>query len=426
MGLVQSKKSPKRRSRVLASQVQELLDQYNRMEETGEPFGTVVIAEEGQKLQARGSDVIFCAESILSTAVPAEVLDETQRTLREVAVKPEAPFLGIPELRQAIAKRFERLYDFKPNWENEIIVTSGSMQAEYYLMSAMLNPGDEVIVPVPSFFFDIPVKLARGKPVLAKLNPKKNYFHDKKDLEKLVTRKTKLITLCNPQNPTGRVLTEDELAGIAELAIKHDLYIMHDQVYERMVYDGRPYTPMCRFREVRDRLISISSFSKIFNMINYRLGFAAGPKEIISGMEMVHAFSSMGNPSLIQKGAVVALNEEFEDRHLSETLTKLQRARDYAVNKLSAVDGIRILKPEGTNLLLPDISAFGISSMDFCKYLLEEAHVECAPGIAYHAEGHVRISLGGDRINEAIDRIVEAVSKLQPGQKGKLTRKIAA
>ncbi|MDA4111018.1 MAG: pyridoxal phosphate-dependent aminotransferase [Thaumarchaeota archaeon] len=416
---MQNKNSP-----VLASQVRALLDQYNRMEETGEPFGTVVIAEEGQKLQAKGADVIFCAESILSTVVPDEVLDETQKTLREVAVKSEAPFLGIPELRQAIAKRFERLYDFKVNWEDEIIVTSGSMQSEYYLMSAMLDPGDEVIIPVPSFFFDIPVKLARGVPVFSKLDPKKNYLHDKKDFEKLITDKTKIITLCNPHNPTGRVLSEEELIGVMELAKKHDIYIMHDQVYERMVYDGRPYVPMCKFSEARDRLISISSFSKIFNMINYRLGFAAGPKEIISGMEMVHAFSSMGNPSLIQRGAVVALNAEFEDQHLSETIAKVQRARDYAVSKLSSVDGIRIIKPEGTNLILPDISEFGMSSMDFCKYLLVEAKVACAPGVAYHAEGQVRISLGGERINEAIDRIVEAASKLRP--KMKLTGKIAA
>ncbi|MFI5420981.1 MAG: pyridoxal phosphate-dependent aminotransferase [Nitrososphaerales archaeon] len=427
MRSAQSKKAANRKSSVLASQVQNILDQYNRMEETGEPFGTVVIAEQGQKMQERGTDVIFCAESILSAVVPDVVLDATVKNLREVAVKPEAPFLGIPELRKAIAARFERLYDYQPKWQDEIIVTSGSMQAEYYLMSALLNPGEEVIVPVPSFFFDIPVKLARGKPILAKLNPKKNYLHDKKDFAKLVTKKTKLITLCNPHNPTGRVLTEDELSGIAELAIKKDLYIMHDQVYERMVYDARPYIPMCRFPEVRDRLISVSSFSKVFNMINYRLGFAAGPKEIISGMEMVHAFSSMGNPSLIQKGAVAALDENFEDRFLSDTLATLQKARDYAVEKLSKVEGVRVLKPEGTNLLLPDITSFGMSSMEFCKYLLEEAHVACAPGIAYHAEGAVRISLGGERTNEAIDRIVEAISKLRPVQKGKkLQMKIAA
>jgi len=383
------------------------------MEETGEPFGTVVIAEMGQKLEARGKDIIFCAESILSTEVPEQVLEETENTLRDVAVKPEAPFLGLPELRQAIAARFERLYDYHFNWENQIIVTSGSMQSEYYLMAALLDPGDEVIVPIPTFFFDVPVRLARGKPVFARLKPRDNYFHDKKEIEKLVTRRTKLITVCNPQNPTGRVLTEDELSGLVEIAIKHDLYLMHDQVYERMVFDGREYVPLCRFKEVRDRLVSVSSFSKLFNMINYRLGYAIGPEEIISGMEMVHAFSSMGLPSLVQRGALPAVQAGFEDAHLKETIGRLQRARDYAVNRLSSVEGVRISAPEGTNLILPDISSFGMSSMDFCKYLLEEAGVACAPGIAYHAEGHVRISLGGERINEAIDRIVDAISKLK-------------
>ena len=384
------------------------------MEQTGEPFGTIVIAEKGQKMASEGRDVIFCAESVISTRVPDEVLDETARTFRQIAVEQEAPFLGIPELRQAIASRFERLYGQRVDSEKEIIVTSGSMQSEYYLMAALLDPGEEVIIPTPTFFFDIPVKLARGKSVFYKLNSKKNYLHEKSAIAKLITRKTKLITICNPHNPTGRVLTEDELIGIAELARKHDFFIMHDQVYERMVYDGRPYIPMCKFKEVRDRLVSISSFSKLFNMINYRLGYSIAPKEIIRGMEMVHAFSSMGLPSLIQRGALAALDQNFEDKHLSETMAKLEKARGYAVSKLNSVEGIKVVKPEGTNLILPDISAFGMSSMAFCKYLLEEAGVACAPGIAYHAEGHIRISLGTERIEEVIDRIEGAVSKLQP------------
>lgn len=399
------------------------------MEETGEPFGTVVIAEIGQKMAAQGKDIIFCAESILSTEVPKEVLDETERTFRDAAIKPEAPFLGVPELRQAIARRFARLYDCPVNWENQIIVTSGSMQSEYYLMAALLDPGDEVIVPTPTFFFDIPVRLARGKPVFARLKQKDNYIHDKKLIENLVTKKTKLITVCNPQNPTGRVLTEDELSGIAELATRHDLYIMHDQVYERMVYDGRPYVPLCKFSEIRDRLISISSFSKIFNMINYRLGFAIGPEEVIGGMEMIHAFSSMGLPSLIQRGALPALREDFEDKHLEYTISRLQKARDYAVERLNSVKGVHVSSPEGTNLILPDISSFGMNSMEFCKYLLEEAGVACAPGVAYHAEGHIRISLGTERIDEATDRIVEAITKLKTREGSntkKLQRKVAA
>lgn len=399
------------RKKILASQIEDLARQYATMEETGEPFGTIVIAQMGQKLAEKGKDIIFCAESIISTKVPEIVLDETEKNLREMSLR-EAPFLGIPELRQAIARRFETLYGQKVNWENEIIVTSGSMQSEYYLMAALLNPEDEVIVPVPTFFFDIPVKLARGKPVLAKLDPAKNFIHDPRDYEKLVTNKTRMITLCNPQNPTGRVLTEEELSGIADFAIRHDLLIMHDQVYEGIVYDGREYVPMAKFKEVRDRLISISSFSKVFNMMNYRLGYTIAPAEIIHGMEMVHSFSSMGIPSIIQKGAVSVLEPEFERKHLTSTISMLQKSRDYAYEKLSSIRGVRIHKPEGTNLMLPDISAFGMSSMDFCKYLLKEAGVACAPGIAYHIEDHVRISLGNERIYDAIDRVARAISKL--------------
>ncbi len=409
---------PKRRRDVLASQVQELAKAYDEMEKTGEPFGTLTIVEMGRKLESQGKDIIFCAESILSTQVPQVVLDETGRTFREASTGSEAPFLGLPELRQAIAGRFKRLYGREVDWNTEIIVTSGSMQSEYYLMSALLNPGDEVIVPTPTFFFDIPVKLARGKPVYLKLDPEKNYFHDARRFRELVTSRTKLITLCNPHNPTGRVLTEEELSGIAQLAIDRDLYIMHDQVYERMVYGGRPYVPMAKFKEVQDRLISITSFSKLFNMMNYRLGYAIGPANIIHGMEMVQSFSSMGIPVLLQKGAIPALNKGFEDRHITDTIARLQKARDYAVRKLNSVEGMRVSSPEGTNLLLPEISSFGMSSMDFCKYLLDEAGVACAPGIAYHADAHFRISLGSDRIDEAIDRITSAVNKLpRKGQK---------
>ena len=158
-------------------------------------------------------------------------------------------------------------------------------------------------------------------------------------------------------------------------------------------------------------------------MINYRLGYAVGPKEIIGGMEVLQMFSSMGIPSLIQKGAIAALNPEFEDRHVTETVAKLQKSRDYAVERLGRIEGVRLVKPEGTNLMLPDISSFGMSSMDFCKYLLNEALVACAPGVAYHAEGSVRISLGTERIDEAIDRIASAIEKLG---KPKIRAKIVA
>jgi aspartate/methionine/tyrosine aminotransferase len=412
--------SKRLRKRVpLASQVQDLADEYADMERTGEPFGTITIVGLGRKLQSEGADVIFCAESIISTDVPEVVLEETRKNIRRMATGSEAPFLGLDELRQTIASRFKRLYGVEVDWRNQIIVTSGSMQSEYYLMAALLNPGDEVIVPVPTFFFDIPVKLARGKPVLLRLDPSTNYFHDPRRLEKVITKKTKIIALCNPHNPTGRVLTEEELVGVAELARKHDLYIMHDQVYERMVYDGREYVPMAKIREAQDRVISITSFSKVFNMMNYRLGYTIGPPDVIHGMELIHTFSAMGIPGMLQSGALPALDPDFENRHLEETMKYLKEARDYAVEKLRSVEGISVPTPEGTNLLLADISAFGMSSMDFCKYLLKEAKVACAPGVAYHAEGSVRITLGDPRIKEAIERIAIAASKLPVKRRGR-------
>ena len=402
---------PKKATR-LATQIQDLANHYANMERTGEPFGTITVVEMGRKLQSQGADVIYCAESIISTDVPRVVLDETERTFRKEATGPEAPFLGLPELRQAIAGRYKRLYGVDVDWTRDIIVTAGSMQSEYYLMAATLEPGDEVIVPVPTFFFDIPVKLARGKPVLLRLKPSDNYLHDPKKFERLITKKTKMITLCNPHNPTGRVLTEEEVVGLAELARKHDLYVMHDQVYERMVYDGRPYVPMMKIRELRDHLISTTSFSKVFNMMNYRLGYAVGPPDVIHGMELIHTFSAMGVPSLIQRGAIPALSPAFENTHLTETIRYLTDARDYAVEKLGSIEGMNLPRTEGTNLLLADVSAFGMTSMDFCKYLLKEARVACAPGVAYHAEGCIRISLGDRRIKEAIDRIASAASAL--------------
>gem|GEM_PF-1395749 len=397
----------------LSKRLWSLATKYETMAETGEPFGTIVIAEMGQKLLSEGKDVIFCAESIMSTRVPDPVLEETIENFRSLAVGHEAPFLGTEELRRAIATRFERLYGQKVNWENEVIVTSGSMQAEYYSMSALINPRDQVIIPTPSFFFDIPVELAGGQSVFYKLDPERNYFHDAREIERLVTNRTKMIVVCNPHNPTGRVLTEDELAGIAELARKRDLLILHDQVYERITFDGRPFTPIARFKEIRDRLITVSSFSKLFNMINYRLGYAIAPPQIIRGMELIQSFSSMGIPSMLQRGALAALNPDFENRHVAETVASLGSAREYAISKLEKIKGVKIIKPEGTNLLFPDVSSFGMSSMDFCKYLLQEAGVACAPGIAYHGEGHIRISLGGERIKEAIDRVVEAIEKLE-------------
>ena len=292
------------------------------------------------------------------------------------------------------------------------------MEAEFQIMQSLLDPGDEVIIPIPGFIFHRHVELVGGKPVFYQLRRENNYYHDASEIEKLITDKTKMIVICNPHNPTGRVLTEEEMASIAELAVKHNLIIMHDQVYERMVFDGREYFPMAKFRSVQDRLLSVSSFSKLFHMMNYRLGYAIGPPDLVRGLALIHSSSTQGISAGPQRGAVAALKPEFEEKHLAKTLALLQKWRDYAMETFTPISGLTISKPEGTNLLLPDVSSFGMNSMEFCKYLLKEAKVACAPGDAYHADGHIRISIRTHRNQEMIDRIAKAIKKLSAKRKG--------
>ncbi len=396
----------------LSRNVQLMLDEYELGEKDGSRHGTFLILQEASKLLEKGKDILFCGESVMSTVAPNEVVKKSKELFELAATKEVAPFNGLAELRNAISGRFERLYGQRVDPESQVVVTSGSLEAEYDTVAAILNPGDEAIMPVPNFFFDVPIKLVGGKPVFYQLFAKDNYYHDAHKIEKLVTKRTKLIVVCNPHNPTGRVLTKEELKGIAEIAEKYNLFILHDQVYERMVFDQRPYVSMAEFKNVRDRLITASSFSKLFNMINYRLGYAIAPPDIARGISVIHTSVSGGLSSIPQMGGIVALDPEFEDRHLGKMVALLQKWRDYAVEKFNSIPGLSIIKPEGTNLLLPNISSFGMNSMEFALYLLREAGVACAPGSTYHAEGHVRVSLRTERNEEVIDRIAKAVSKL--------------
>jgi aspartate/methionine/tyrosine aminotransferase len=398
--------------RRLSTFIQGMVDESANSEKTGAYHGTFVILDAASKLAAKGKDIIFCAESVMSTVPPEQIVKDSKDRFDSAATKEVAPFSGILELRQEIARRFERLYGVKVDAENEVVVTSGSLEGEYHTMGALLNPGDEIITTAPGFFFDIPARLLGCKPVFYQLNSKNNYLHDPREIEKLVTKKTKMIVVCNPHNPTGRVLSEDELSGIADLAKRRDLFILYDQVYERIVYDNRKFIPMAKFKDIRDRLITATSFSKLFNMINYRLGYVIAPPDIVRGIGVAHSASTGGISSITQMGGIAALTPGLEDDHLSKVLSILQKGRDYATKKFNEVPGFSMIPPEGTNLMFPDISSYGMSSMDFAKYLLLEANVACAPGIAYHGEGHVRISLRTSRNEEVVDRVVRAVSKL--------------
>jgi aspartate aminotransferase len=415
--LSREQESSERKSR-LSQRVQSEMDLSERQSlgpgvwKTGSPYAMFVILEAANELVAEGKDVIFCAESVMSTRPPDVAIKTTVENLPTAASHEVPPMNGLPELREEIASRFTRVYGQKVDWREQVVVTSGSFEAEFHAIHAVLNPGDEVVMATPSFGFDRAVRLAGGKPVYYRLDPSKKYYHFKDQIEKQITDKTRMIIVCNPDNPTGRVLTKEEMTGIAELAIKYDLFILHDQVYERLVFDNRPYLPMACFKEVHDRLITATSFSKLFNMINYRLGYSIAPPDVTRGISVLHGSSSGGVSVILQRGAMGILNKEFEEEYVKNTVRILQEGRDYAMERFSSLNGISIVEPEGTNLLFPDISSFGMNSMEFCQYLLKEAHVACNPGISGKADDHIRISLRTERNHEIVDRVVKAISKL--------------
>lgn len=396
-----------------ATRVQDLWRRTQTVKETGEPFGTEVIMEMAAALLAKGEKILLHAESVSSTKPPKHLMDEQQKALKSRAGGAVAPFLGEKRLREAIARRAKWFTGVEVDPESEVLVTAGSMQAIYFAMQALLNPEDEVIMVTPNFFFDIPVELASGKPVFIPLSYEDGFKHAAEKFEEKITPKTKMIVICSPHNPTGRVLTEDELKGIAKLAKEHDLLILHDEVYDGFTFDGRKHISLLSFKEVRDRVISIHSFSKLYFMLNFRLGYAIANREIIERMVLPLTYSSMGVPNFIQYGAAAALEEDWEKRHLKRTISKLQKNRDYIFKRFNEVSGLFCVKPEGTNLVLTSIEKLGISSMEFAKYILKEGKVAVAPGNSYHAEGYFRFTIGlTESTLEAADRVAEAAAKL--------------
>jgi aspartate/methionine/tyrosine aminotransferase len=361
----------------------------------------------------KGEKVLLHAESVSSTTPPRYIMNEIQKALKTKAKGAVAPFLGEAKLREAIAKRAKWFSGVTVDPESEVLVTAGSMQAIYFAMQAILDPGDEVIMVTPNFFFDIPVELASGRPVFIPLSYKDCFKHNAERFREKITNKTKMIVVCSPHNPTGRVLTENELRGIANLAKEYDLLILHDEVYDGFTFDGRKHISLLSFSDIRDRVISIHSFSKLYFMLNFRLGYAIANKEIIERMVLPLTYSSMGVPNFIQYGAAAALEENWEKRHLKRVVSKLQKYRDYVVKRFNEVEGLFCVKPEGTNLVLTNIEKLGLSSMEFAKYVLKEGKVAVAPGNSYHAEGHFRFTLGlSDSTLEAADRVAEAATKL--------------
>lgn len=331
------------------------------------------------------------------------------------------PGSGILELRQAIARKLKDDNNVAYT-ANEICLTVGAKQAVINALFAVCNEGDEVIVPIPCWVsYTEMVRLAGGTPMLVPVS-EKDFTLDLAAIEDAITPRTKAIIICTPNNPTGAVYSKESLRDLASLACKHDFYIIADEIYEKLIYDGEThFTAASISPEVWEKCITINGFSKAYAMTGWRLGYVAANREVIEAVKSIQSQTTSAASAISQKAAVEALNGPQDD--LYKMVAEFDERRKYVHQRLNTMAGVHCEVPKGAFYLMPDVSAhFGKSyegkviknAIDLASFILEKVEVALVPGEAFNAPGKVRISYSNSRENlkNALDRVEKALSLL--------------
>ncbi len=324
-----------------------------------------------------------------------------------------APTNGIPELREALSMKATRDYGLSYDPDSELLVTSGGTEAIFLSLFGLVNPGDEVLVPDPGFVVYEPgVRLSEGVPVCMPLLEERDFVLSIDDVMSLITDKSRVMILNYPNNPTGAVLTYDEVAALAKIAVEHDLIVISDEVYEKIVYDGSRHYCLAAFPGMRERTLVVNSFSKTYAMTGLRIGYVYGPKELISILWLVHQYTVACVNSVAQYTALDALSgpQDF----VSEMVTEFDKRRRLVYERLNVIRGIHCRLPKGAFYVFPNICSFGKTSEEFAEFLLRKARVLTVPGSSFgsNGEGHIRISYAAayEQLEEALSRMQKALA----------------
>ena len=322
---------------------------------------------------------------------------------------------GLMELKSEISRYLQRRFAVSYDPEREITVTVGGSEGIDLACRALLNPGDEVIIPQPSYVSYEPcVILADGVPVIVELKEENCFKLTAEELEAKITPRTKLLVLPFPNNPTGSIMRRSELEEIARVVQEHDLYVISDEIYTELTYTGEAPASIVQIPGMQERTVLINGFSKAYAMTGWRLGYACGPAPILEQMIKVHQYAIMCAPTTSQYAAVTAL------RHCDEEVARMREAynqrRRYLLKRLEEME-IPCFEPEGAFYIFPNITKFGLSSEEFCTRLLQEEKVAVVPGNAFgdSGEGFVRISYAYSlkQLKEAMERIGRFVERLR-------------
>lgn len=380
--------------------------------ETLTPSLTLAIDSKAKAMKAEGIDVCGFGAGEPDFDTPEHIKAAAQAAI-ETGFTKYTPSSGIPELRQAIAEKFkaDNGLDYKPS---QIIVSNGAKQSCYNAIMAVCNPGDEVIIPAP-YWLSYPemVRLAGAEPVIVHTTEENNWKITAEQFEDAMSPKTKMIILNTPGNPTGSVYTKEELRALSEVAAEEDIYILSDEIYEKLVYDGTEHVSIAGLTpEAYDLTITVNGFSKAYAMTGWRLGYLAAPEPIAKAIDSMQSHSTSNPCSFAQKGALAAL--KGDQQCIVDMREEFNLRREYMHGRLSSISGITAVKPLGAFYVLANISALGLNSTNFADRLLSKANVAVVPGIAFGDDRTVRLSYATslDIIKKGLDRIEEFAKTL--------------
>jgi aspartate aminotransferase len=370
-------------------------------------------AARARALEATGRSVIHLEIGEPDFDTPANIREAAKRAL-DAGRTHYPPFPGIPELRAAIAADTALRRGFEPDPAN-VFVTVGGKGVMYYAILALVDPGDEVIVPDPGYpIYESVTRFVGGTAVPIPIRQENDFRLDTDELASLVTSRTKLIVINSPANPTGGVLTAEDLRRIAEIAIERDLVVLSDEIYSRILYDGEEHTSIAALPGMADRTIVLDGFSKTYAMTGWRLGYGIVPGWLGHGFGRLLINSVSGATTFAQDGAVEALTgpQDAVDAMVAE----FRARRDLVVDGLNAIPGVSCLRPKGAFYVFPEISGTGVDGATLADMLLQEAGVSVLAGTAFGGVGtsHIRLSYANSRENiaEALRRMRTVIEPL--------------
>jgi len=357
-------------------------------------------------IAATMKDVISLGIGEPDFTTPKPILDAGIRSLQEGETHYTSNWCRM-EFRQAVADHLEKLYKVKYNPSNEIIATVGVSEALYLTFNAILDPGDEVIIPTPCFVsYQAEVIMAGGVAVEIPTRAENNFMIDPAEIRKALTPRTKAIFIGYPSNPTGAVATREVMLEIAKIAEDNDLIVVSDEIYDRLVYDFEHVCFPALGENLQRRTILLGGFSKDYAMTGWRIGYACGPADIIAGMVRIHQYSIMSAPTTAQDAAIAALT--LGESYVLEMVAEYDRRRKLLVSGLNKL-GLATFEPHGAFYAFPNIKASGMDDETFCQKLLVEEHVAVVPGGSFGVggEGFVRAcyATSYDKIEEALKRM---------------------